>query len=187
MRKVWLLLAIVMLAGCALIKQGVSDYQAGKAPVAEGEKSPQELASDIIGLINAVPVVGNYSGALLPVLVGFFTWRRGRDKRLGRPSGLTPITGSLSTLGFGSFNLENIVKIATDTVHGAFEIGADGSAIKRSWKVFLSIALALTSGALFIPGVKEFVLSNTKVLAIVSVLASFFGGAEKKIQSLESK
>lgn len=186
----WLVLILLSFTfiGCALIKQGVGDYKAGKeTPLVEGEKSAKDTAQEIVDLVKNVPIVGNYSGILLPVLAGFFTWRRGRKIRLGRGTD-TNITGTLGTvIGVGSFNLENAVKIVTDTVHGAFEIGQDGSAVKRTWKIWLSIILAGVSGALFIPGVREFLTTNIKSITAVSFLAGLFGGVEKKIQSLENK
>ena len=187
-KKGWLVFSVVFLCvGCAFIKGAIQDYQSGKTtPIAEGEKSPKDLASDIVDLVKAVPVVGNYSGVLLPILVGFFTWRRGRKIRFGRGDEL-PVTGLLGNkIGIGKFNIENIVRLITDTVHGAFEIGADGSAVKRTWKVWLSIILASISGALFIPGVREFLTANVKSVAIISFLAGLFGGIEKKLQSIET-
>jgi hypothetical protein len=181
----WLLAVMVLLSGCALIKQGVSDYQAGKnTPIASGEQSPKDQAQQIVDLIKNVPVAGNYAGVLLPILAGFLTWKRGKRIRTAK-IGDRVISGSLgATVGIGSFNLENLIKLVSDTIHGAFEIGADGSAIKRTWKIWLSIILASVSGALFIPGVKEFVLSNAKSLTAISFLAGLFGGLEKKIQGL---
>lgn len=189
MKKIMVLVVLMMFfAGCAFIKGNVKDYNTGKStPLIEGEKSPKDTAQEIVDLVKGIPVVGNYSGFLLPVIAGFLTWRRGRRIRLGR--GIeTNITGTLGTaIGVGKVNLENVVKIATDTVHGAFEIGADGSAVKRTWKVWLSLILAGVSGALFIPGVKEFLVENIKSVTTISFLAGLFGGVEKKIQSLEHK
>lgn len=185
--KIWMLIVLVFfLAGCSLIRQGIEDYNVGKSTIlVEGEQSPQDTAQQLVDLIKVIPIVGNYSRFLLPVLVGFLTWKRGRRIREGR--GIeTSITGNLGTsIAIGKFNLEGLVKIATDTIHGAFEIGKDGSAVKRTWKVWLSLILAGISGALFIPGVKEFLSTNLKSVAIISFMAGLFGGLEKKIQSLE--
>lgn len=190
MRSKWIVLLVLigLLSGCALLKQGIQDYKTGKdTPITDDEKSPKDTAQNIVDLVKNVPVVGNYAGFLLPVIAGFLTWRRGKNIRLGRGADGN-ITGLLGEkVGIGTFNLENLVKIVTDSVHGAFEIGADGSALKRSWKIWLSIALASISGALFIPGVKEFLSDNTKSVAVISFLAGLFGGVEKKIQSLENK
>ena len=176
---------IVFCAGCAFIKQGVKDYQTGKTtPITEGEQSPKGQAQQIIDLVKNVPIVGNYTGVLLPILVGFLTWKRGKKIRTEK-IGENPIAGTLGVkVGIGNLNLENLIKLVTDTIHGAFEVGADGSAIKRVWKVWLSIILASASGALFIPGVKEFLLANGKSVVIISFFAGLFGGLEKKIQSL---
>lgn len=189
MKNKWLILLMVLFfcTGCAFIKSAIKDYQTGKAtPVAEGEKSPQEEAQVIVDLIKNVPIAGNYAGVLLPVLIGFLTWKRGKRIRTAQV-GNVPITGALGTkVGLGNFNLENTIRIVTDTIHGAFEVGKDGSAVKRSWKIWLSIILASVSGALFIPGVKEFLISNAKSVGIISFLAGLFGGIEKKIQGIET-
>jgi len=183
-----MLIAIVVLSfvGCAMLKQGVTDYQTGKdTALTEGETSPKDQAEQIIGLVQAIPVVGNYAGFLLPVLVGFFTWKRGKKIRVANNgTTATPAIGILSSVGVGKVNLESVFQIVTDVVQGAFEVGSDGSAVKRGWKMGLSVLLAIVSTALVSPTVKDLILQHPQVLATITGLSALFGGLEKKLSTV---
>lgn len=186
---IWLgVLALFLLVGCAAIKQGIVDYQAGKStPLATDEKSPKDSAQEIIDLVKNIPVVGNYAGVLFPVLIGFFTWKRGSKLRKGEGSTSTLATGIFGTkIGIGSFNLENSFQIVTDFFRGLYEIGVDGSGFKRSWKILVSIVLAIVSSILVIPQAKEFIFNNGSMISIVSIISALFGGIEKKLQDVKS-
>lgn len=178
---------IFLLIGCTTIKQGIEDYKLGKnTAISEGEKSPEELASGVIDLVKALPIVGNYSGVLLPVLIGFFTWKRGKKLRSGEGTTTEPISGIFgSKIGIGAFNLENGFQLVTDIFKGLYEIGPDGSGLKRSWKILVSIVLAIFSSMLLIPQAKDFIFNNGTVISVIGFLSAVLGGIEKKLQEVK--
>jgi hypothetical protein len=181
------LVACLALAGCATVAQVKADAELGATtPLEVGEVSPQAEAGQVVDLLKMVPVVGPYAPILGPLLAGFFLTKRGRRIRKGVAPSPNPITGAFGPkIGFGSLNLENIVQVATDIFKGAFEVGPDGSAVKRGWKTVMSIGLGLLGGAFLIPGVKELVLSNPQAVGGITLLAGFFSGIEKKLQDVK--
>lgn len=189
MKTPWIVVSLAFLllvVGCKTIDEAKQDYQTGKeAALAEGEKSPSEEAQLFVDLIEAVPVVGNYAGMLAPFLVGFFTWKRGRRIRKGKlPTSTNNVTGWVGEVGIGKVKVENIVQIATDAIQGIYEVGKDGSAVKRGWKFFVTGLITLFGGALLIPAVREFVLSNTAILMGLNTVGALVAGLEKKIQEI---
>jgi hypothetical protein len=91
--KKWLVLSLIVftIAGCSFIKGAIKDYNTGKdTPIAVNEISPAQQAAPYITAASAIPVVGGYSGILSVILVGFFTWKRG--KKINQASSVGSVT-----------------------------------------------------------------------------------------------
>ena len=177
-----LLVGTLAVGGCAFIKGAVDDYKLGKStPVVEGEITPEAQVSNITEFVSALPYVGPYAGSLGGVLLGFFTWRRGRRLRKGLPVNTNPSTGFLGSLT----GVEGLVQTMSSLITGAFEAGPDGSVAKRAWKMGLASALGLGTLALTIPSAREFVLGNPAISAGIVGLSSLFGGLEKALSKVQ--
>ena len=171
------LVGCLLLVGCATVEQARSDASLGlTTPVAEGEVSPQQQASEVSGILQAIPVVGPYAGLLGPLLVGFFGWQRGRRLRKNLPVSANPITGFLGN----KVGLEAVVQQVTNLVEGLYEVGPENSGLKRAWKTGLNTLLAVGTGALLVPDVQNFVLNNPNIVVGLTSLAALFGGLEKE-------
>lgn len=128
---------LILFLGCAAIQQAYDDKKlSDSTPLAAGEKDPydrgyqmaQPLASLPWGAgMAAVPIAGTIVG-------WFLASRRGKKIRLAKqPESVNPITGNFGE----SIGLESIVQNAADAFTGVFDVGADGSAAKRGWKMAL--------------------------------------------------
>lgn len=178
MKKVLCLIGItILVAGCATIKQAKSDAEVGlTAPLEAGEVSPQEQASQVKDVLSAIPVIGPYAGFLGPLLVGVFGWQRGRRIRKGKPSSDNPITGFLGQKA----GIEAVIQQLVNVVQGLYEVGPDGSGIKRAWKTGLNTLLAVGAGSMLVPDVARFVASNPNIIVGLSTLSALFAGLEKE-------
>ena len=136
MKRFILVFACVgLVVGCAALRQGKSDYDLGKnAPYEEGETSPSERAERLVGGFRDLPYVGPVVPYAIIGLTGLFTWRRGRRLRKNLPTSKNPITGNFTTEWF--------VQRLAEVSKGIFEVGPEGSSLKRGWKVALATGLA---------------------------------------------
>lgn len=179
----WIVLAVlaVVLVGCATTKQAVDDYKTGATtPLEAGELSPSESVRPIVSTVSVIPVVGGFAPLIGTVLAGLATWQRGRRIRKGKPQSQNPITGWIGDQA----GLETLVQNAANVVTGLFEVGKEGSALKRAWKVGLTTTLSLGTGALAIPAVRDFVVHNPSIAAVIVGLSSLFGGLEKAVSNV---
>lgn len=186
----------VVAIGCKQVEQAKEDLTAGLNTPLEMtvdpltnkvtvEKAPADQAKEMTAIVSMIPYVGPFAPALTPLLVGFFAWRRGRKLRSKMPTSTNPITGAFGPkIGVGAVNLENTVQVVTDMFKGVYEVGADGSALKRGWKTALSTVLALVGGALLIPQVKDFVFDHSTIVAVIAFGSAFFSALEKKLQDV---
>lgn len=176
------LVLLLTFSGCAFIKQAKADFDLGKStPIAEGEANPEDEAASLVGIISGLPFVGPYAGTVGTVLAGFFAWRRGRRLRKGLPANPKPATGFIGN----AVGLEALVQNLSSLVTGVFEAGGEGSALKRSWKVGLASTLGLATVALAVPSVRDFVLSNPAMSALIVASSSLFGGLEKILSKVQ--
>lgn len=177
MKREFLILFLVMLlCGCAAIKQGYQDYQTGSnTELSEGEKSPEQEAQGWAALF------GPYAGTALTVLTPFFAWKRGRRIRKGLPVNENPATGFLGS----KVGLEAIVQQVSNVTAGIFEFGGEQSGFKRAWKVAMSTILGLVGIAIAFPEAKDFFLSNPDIAFYISGLAALFGGIEKELSKVQ--
>lgn len=199
--KVLLLLILCagIMAGCATTKQGVEDYKMGATtplqPVIDPatgqpvldmagnpvmEQSPRQSVQPIIDVVSGIPVVGGYAPLIGGLLAGIATWRRGRRIRKSQSISMNPITGHWGS----SIGLEGLVQNLSNIITGIFEVGKEGSGLKRGWKVGLSTALSIGAGALTIPAVQDFVVSNPNIAATIVGLSALFGGLEKEVSKV---
>lgn len=180
------LLTLVLFSGCAAIKQAYEDKKlSDSTPLAAGEKDPydrgfqtaQPLSSLPWGAgMAAVPVVGT-------ILGWWFASRRGKRIRLAKqPESVNPITGHLGN----SIGLEGIVQNAADAFTGVFDVGKDGSAAKRGWKMAVIGGLA-TVAIPAIDGLISHITQNPPAglnPLIVAGIAALLGSAEKWLSNV---
>lgn len=168
----WIGMGIMVggLLGCAALQQGREDYQRGKdTPLEQGELSPREQAERVVGPIT--PFVPQATAAV-GVLAALFTVRRGRRLRKEKPISEHPITGN--------FHTEWFVQRFSEFAAGMFEVGPDGSAVKRGWKVALATVLATT--VVQLPQVQAFVGDVTAAQAVaIAVFSALIAAVEKKL------
>lgn len=172
-----ILASCLTVVGCAHVEQARQDAELGATtPLAEGEVAPQEQAREVTGILSAIPVVGPFAPLLAPVLGTLFLWHRGRKIRKGKPTSTNPITGA-----FGNqVGLEAFVQHLSNVFAGLFEIGPDGSVLKRGWKVGLSTLGSIAAAALAIPDVQALVVAHPEYVAALTAISGFIGGVEKE-------
>lgn len=160
------------LTGCAFFDQAKQDYQLHKeTPYAADETTPQQKTQILAGTVSSIPYA-NLSAPLI-LLAGpyFFGWLRGRRiRRETLAEHPHPITGSIGqTVG-----LEAIVQHLATVAAGLFEVGANGTAFKRGWKITLLTAL----GAIVAPGAEHVISEIIPVLQSnpPAWLANLFNG-----------
>lgn len=175
--SVFVLVSLVTLVGCAQIEQARKDVEIGATtPLEEGEVAPQQQAHEVGGILSAIPVVGPFASVLAPVLGTFFLWNRGRRIRKEKPHSTNPITGF-----FGNkIGLESFVQHLSNIFAGLYEVGPDGSVIKRGWKVGLSTLGSIAAAALTIPDVQALVIAHPEYVAALTAVSGFLGGIEKE-------
>lgn len=169
------------LVGCAAVQQAKEDYQVGvSAPVAEGEKTPEQAANELVAVIEQVPYAGVAAPFLYPVLVGFARYQRGRRIRLQQPASVNPIWGNWGQ----KVGLEGITQLFANVSTAALEVGPDGSGFKRGWKMAAIVSLTLGAGVLAIPAVKEFVIANPQIAAGFTLITGVLAGLEKELSKV---
>lgn len=141
-KKMLVLFALLFIAaGCAFFKQAASDYQLGRdTPLASGEVSPNQKTAVLAGTVSSIPYV-NLATPLISLGAPFlFAWLRGRRLRAENlPTNEKPVTGNLG-LAVGA---EAIVQHLANVAAGLFEVGPNGSALKRGWKTAVLGGLAV--------------------------------------------
>ena len=171
----------IALIGCASTQQAISDYTKGATtPLEENEISPSDSVQPIVSTVSMIPVVGGFAPIIGTALAGLATWQRGRRIRKGKPSSQNPITGWMGN----ATGAETIVQSLANVVTGLFEVGKDGSAMKRAWKMGLTTALSIGAGALTIPAVRDFVVQHPVIVAGITGLSALFGGLEKAVSTV---
>lgn len=132
-------LAVLLLGGCAFFQQRAEDYRVGRdTPYAAGETTIDDQTRTLVNALSGIPYVNFAAPFLLILAPPFLRMIRGHRirKREGAPDDPkepTPINRGLSILsGLRSY---------------LFDVGPDGSKLKRGWKV----ALLTYVGALVAP------------------------------------
>lgn len=201
MKKIILvLLAIVFLAtGCAFLEQAKQDYQLGaNTPYAEGEITAQERSRVLAGTVSAIPYVNLSSPVVLLAGPYLFAWLRGRRiRKQTLPAHPNPITGAIGK----NLGIESIVQHLANVAAGLFEVGPNGSELKRGWKGALLTAVGLVLApeaghiisTYLIPALQNNppewlaqLFNGSALMAVVGILAA----AEKwlsKVQPVEEK
>jgi len=181
MPKTWIVLFLTLsvLGGCSFIKGQISDYNLGrKSPLSAGELSPKDVAQpygDLVGTIN--PAAGK---AVSGILVFFLTLRRGRRIRKNLPVSDNPFTGFLGSIT----GIESVVQQIANVRSGLFDVGPNGSPIKRGWKmsVILLLAAVVTPLVSGIPAVSGFLATHGSLaIGVTGVLAVIIASFEKAI------
>ncbi len=173
----WKLLVgcVVLLMGCAALKQIKADYALGKeTPLAEGEVSPREVATGLVDpvqpfLPKPVPAV------LLTALTLWGTWRRGRGLRTKDPTSVNPITGALGQ----RVGLEAIVQTVSSISRGV-EFGPEGSGIRRFSKILILGVLVIAA----LPPVQAFALAHPVEIGTLLGSLAALGGLEKELSKV---
>ena len=173
---IWISAIVVMVGGCAVLKQAKSDYSVGEStPVAVGETSPSDVATSIVQpVVPFIPVpLQPLAGIATLAVTAFLTWKRGRTIRLGKTPTLAPetnwIAGTLTAVG--------------DVFKGIYEVGPDGSALKRTWKTAISTVIGLVGVAVTVPAAKAFILGHPDIVGLLTVVSSTLAGIEKELST----
>lgn len=170
------LVAALLVGGCAALKQAKTDYDVGKsAPIADGELSPRAAADALIEPIKPfLPTpLQPLAGVAVTVLAAIGAWRRGRRIRLNQPASSNPITGSWGA----RIGLETLVQHVGTAAQGLYEVGPENSGLRRIWKVLVSAVLVI----LALPPVQTFALAHPgEVGGLMSALA-VVAGLEKEL------
>lgn len=198
MKKIFAIFLILMaVSGCGFLQQAKDDYRTGKeTPYQTDEITANQKAAALAGTISSVPYANVASPVILLLGPYIFTWLRGRRiRQQNLEPHPNPITGNLGK----SIGAEALIQHLANVAAGMFEVGEQGSVIKRGWKGALLAGL----GVLVAPEVAQVihnsilpVLQNTPPdwlahLFNGSILALTIGGlaaAEKwlsKVQPLK--
>jgi hypothetical protein len=185
MKKAILFLALVLaFGGCAFFKQAKEDYQLGKAtPYVAGEVTVDDQAHALTGTVSGIPYVNLATPLVALTAPMFFFWLRGRRIRKQAVNQDGTAEGS-SSLHFG---VNEILNIASDLQRGIFEMGADGSSLKRGWKM----ALLTTAGFALAPEIGHmipFIQAHHPAWmdgVILSGLVGLLAAAEKALSKLK--
>lgn len=133
--------ALVFVSGCAFFRQAAEDYRTGMTtPLEIGEVAPAEKARVLASTVSAIPYVNLSSPLVLFLGTYVFGLLRGRRIRAAKPINVNPVTGSLGR----SLGLEAVVQHFADIAAGLFEIGPNGSSLKRGWKAALLTGIAIS-------------------------------------------
>ncbi len=176
--KNWIIVsgALLLSIGCASLNQAKQDYQTGKdVPLAENEISPEQQAKDLVDPITPILPQASYAVGFLAFL---FTWKRGRRLRKGQPITETPITGWLGN----NLKLEWLVQRLADFRAGLFEVGPDGSSLKRGWKVALATMIGGSLATL--PGFQDAIGAQPEATAVLTALLTALIAATEKQLSI---
>lgn len=175
--------ALVLVAGCAAVKQGGGDTRTGiSAPLAEGETSPMAEGKRIGDPVKDLPIpFSGPIGSAVGVLAGLYFANR-RGARIRKAGGLStePVTGWAGKVT----GVEQVVQVASNVVRGIFEVGPEGSTVKRAWKAGLATAMA--SGLLLVPGVNDWVAVHSGSIGeLMAALAVVLGAGTAGILGTE--
>lgn len=177
-----ILAAVLVLGGCAAAQTVKSDYETGKTtPLAHGEQSPQDQAKIVESAVAVIPGVGGFAPAVGFIVGIFLTYVRGRKIRLAQATSTVPATGFIGNAA----GIEQIVQKLSSVVAGLFEVGPDGSPIKRGWKSALTTAVGLVGVALMFPSVQSYLIQNPQVPAVITAISGVFGAVEKQLSVIK--
>lgn len=170
--------ALLFGAGCSVYK----DYQTGMdTPLAAGEISPKEAAKPIADAAGGLhPLAGPI---VLAALTVFGSWKRGKRINAGIPSSSNPITNYWGIPGV----LEKPIQNLSTVVRGLFEVGPEGSGLRRGWKVMVAGGLAalLLPILLELPGVDRLIASHSELIGLILTAGTaLIAGLEKKLSTV---
>ncbi len=185
MKNVLILLCVlIVFTGCSFIKQGVDDYKLGKTtPLTNGEVSPTEQAQPIVTTVSQIPYVGPFAGLLSILLVGFFTYQRGKNIRKNNGN-VVPVMPGEHTVVTG------LIQDAANLAAGFFSTKSDvdmtntGTVVQRVWKVALSTIAGAATIAIAEPSFQAFLLSHPLVMAFLVAIPSLIAGIEKALSNV---
>lgn len=177
MGKRWVLglvCVVLLVGGCAWVREQLGYHNVSKAtPLTQGERSPSDRAKDDASPLAAIPVWGGALAMVASFVLGkIYEVQRGKSIVKGTPATASPVNP--------------IVKAVAGISSAVFEIGADGSAVKRSWKAMASGLLAY--GLTLIPMIHAWAATNnTKFGATLLTLSALILGAEKALSNAAPK
>jgi hypothetical protein len=71
-----------------------------------------------------------------------------------------------------------LVQRGSDIFAGLFEVGPDGSSLKRGWKVVLATSIA--GGIVAIPAINQYANNEFVLGALIAVISGLIAAIEKK-------
>lgn len=175
---------VFAVAGCAFFKQAGQDYQTGKTtPLAQGEVSPQQQSATLTNTISGIPYV-NIAAPFIAIGAPFiFVWLRGRRLRQAQ---IAAAPGTTAVITHPTM-VDDVLSFLSTIQNGLFEVGPDGSALKRGWKMTILSSLAVSAVPLIQTSLIPFVTANHPAWmngAILSLLIGGLAAAEKAISKL---
>lgn len=177
MKRIMVVVSLAALvAGCAFLGRVKEDYNLNKnTPLSAGEVSPKDQARALTNTISGIPYA-NLAAPIVALGAPFvFGWLRGRRLRKnGAESKTSPTV------------VDKTLQVLNDARTGLFEVGPDGSALKRGWKIglisTLGLFLAPEIGKHLIP----FISANHPAWlngAALSFVIGALAGLEKKLSN----
>lgn len=170
-----------LLGGCAFLGHAKERYELSKqTPYGLGEVTVEKQTDTLVNTVSGIPYA-NLSAPVLALLAPFVLhWLRGgRLKKGENLVGASPVQAGFSLLD--------------GLRHSVFEVGPDGSALKRGWKVALLAYIGTQYGApllhQFIPYVQENHpdwLSGIYLSAFIGLLAAAEKSLSKATQQVSA-
>ena len=137
------LFSLLFGAGCRTFAQHVADIRLSEAtPAGPGETSIEQKAADFARPLGSLPWG---AGAIAVPLGGFLIAKvlndlRGRKIRLQQMA-LAPTDKPITGVLGNAVGVESVVQFLADLSASLFEVGTDGSVVKRGWKAFMYTVL----------------------------------------------
>lgn len=187
MKQFLIIISLVLLCGCAALKQGVEDYNTGKSTaLVNGEVSPSDQAAAIAGPIKDLPVpyAGPIGTAIGFIALQLFTWKRGeRIRKTGSPTVTVNSPSATTNMFIG------IEQFVANTFAGAFTTvqnsgGLTGTVLQRAWKVALATIASGTTVGMANPQVGSFLTGHPVLDIIFIALSSGIAGMEKALSAV---
>lgn len=184
-----LAVALAAVSGCVWVGQLVKDNKTGRDQATQEERDRiSRETQGIQDFLRGIPVAGGPAAAAAGLILPFLGFAGvGRARRKGQPAAEGgPISGWLGSRKlFGLLAVEDVIQFLANANSGAMEWGKDGSPLKRSWKTLVAYAGSLAVGALAVPGVREWVVSQPITATIVGVLTAAAAGISKALDAVK--
>ncbi len=186
MKRMILAIGIGLLAvgaggtGCKLVEY----QQQGRAAIA-ADPVLQAQADAELGRWRAIAEALPHGAVawpfLSPLLLGLVRFRLGKRLHKAKAPSVTPIWGNIGQVT----QLENLTHGLEQFRAGMLELGADGSATKRGYKVGIITALSIGAMATAFPDFMTMIQGHLQPFLAMPFVAGLLAGVEKKLSTVK--